>query len=215
MRLGALPNAWPVGAGEVATLLRSMASDTTPLGPCDAWPLSLKAALNLMLPAQIEMALFWGPSRLAFYNDAYAPLIGYSHPQALGQPSSDYRSDVWADMEPLLGEVWSSGETFAAQDRPFSISRLGQRATAYFDISLSAVRDETAAVVGVLCICKETTQCVLEAQALAQTEEALRAEQEFARLVLNATSEGFYALDQSGATTLCNAAFLNMLGYAS
>ena len=215
MSLADLPSAWPAGAGAVATRMRSMAWDTTPLGPCDAWPLSLKTALNLMLPATVEMALFWGPSRLAFYNDAYAPLIGESHPQALGQPSSDYRSDLWVDMEPLLRDVWNSGQTFSAQDQPLSISRLGQPTTAYFDISLSAVRNETAAVVGVLCIVKETTQRLLDAQALAQTEEALRAEQEFARLVLNAASESFYALDPSGATTLCNAAFLNMLGYAS
>lgn len=56
---------------------------------------------------------------------------------------------------------------------------------------------------------------LLAAQALAQKEEALRTKQEFARLVLDATSEGFYALDNAGSVTLCNAAFLKMLGYAS
>lgn len=55
----------------------------------------------------------------------------------------------------------------------------------------------------------------LTAQALAQKEEALRMQQEFARLVLDSTSEGFFALDGTGSVTLCNAAFLTMLGYAS
>lgn len=215
MHLSELPGAWPSGTGEVARRIRTMAWGKTSLGPCAAWPQSLKTALDLMLPAQVEMALFWGPDKLAFYNDAYAPLIGDKHPQALGQPASVNQSDLWSDLEPLLMGVWTSGETFSAQDKPFSISRLGQKTTAYFDISFSAVRDETGAVAGVLCIVNETTQRLLDAQALADREDALRTEQEFARLVLNSTSEGFFALDGSGATTLCNAAFLKMLGYAS
>ena len=209
------PDTWPAGSGEVAKRIRKMVWDKTALGPCETWPQSLKTALNLVLPAQVEMALFWGPDKLAFYNDAYALLIGDKHPQALGQPSGECWSDLWVDIEPLLLDVWASGETFSAQDWPFSISRLGHRTTAYFDISFSAVRDETGAVAGALCIVNETTQRLLDEKALADREEALRAEQEFARLLLNSTSEGFYALDRSGATTLCNAAFLKMLGYAS
>ena len=215
MSLGELPGAWPAGTGEMARHIRTMEWDKTPLGPCDTWPQSLKTALNLMLPAKVEMALFWGPGKLAFYNDAYAPLIGDKHPQALGQPGGVYLSDLWGDLEPLLLDVWTSGETFSAQDRRFLISRQGQPTAAYFDISFSAVRDETGAMAGVLCIVNETTQRLLDAQALADREDALRAEQEFARLLLDATSEGFFAVDRTGATTLCNAAFLKMLGYDS
>ena len=81
------PDTWPAGSGEVAKRIRKMVWDKTALGPCETWPQSLKTALNLVLPAQVEMALFWGPDKLAFYNDAYALLIGDKHPQALGQPS--------------------------------------------------------------------------------------------------------------------------------
>ena len=71
----------------------------------------------------------------------------------------------------------------------------------YFDISYSAVRDEAQAVAGVLCIVSETTQRVLASQALAQKEAALRKEQEFTWLLLDSTSEGFYAVDRQGVTT--------------
>jgi PAS domain S-box-containing protein len=37
----------------------------------------------------------------------------------------------------------------------------------------------------------------------------------FLRLVLDSTMEGFYSVDTEGKTTLCNAAFLRMLGYDS
>ena len=37
----------------------------------------------------------------------------------------------------------------------------------------------------------------------------------YLRLVLDSTSEGFYSVESDGTTTLCNAAFLKMLGYSS
>ena len=206
---------WPASAGEVADLIRSMDWEKTPLGPCRSWPRSLKTVLELMLPAKVEMVLFWGPDQRAFYNDAYAPLIGARHPQALGQPGRICWRKLWPELEPLLLHVLDSGETFSAQDRPFPISRQGKRGTAYFDISFSAVRDEDGVAAGVLCIVGETTQRVLDAQALAAKEAALRDEQAFTRLLLDSTSEGFYAVDRKGATTLCNAAFLKLFGYDS
>ena len=206
---------WPASAGEVADLIRSMDWEKTPLGPCRSWPRSLKTVLDLMLPAGVEMVLFWGPDQRAFYNDAYAPLIGARHPQALGQPGRICWRKLWPELEPLLLHVLDSGETFSAQDRPFPISRQGKRGTAYFDISFSAVRDEDGMAAGVLCIVSETTQRVLDAQALAAKEAALRDEQAFTRLLLDSTSEGFYAVDRKGATTQCNAAFLKLFGYDS
>lgn len=215
MSRGDLPGAWPAGSGEVASLIRTTDWAKTPLGPRHSWPQGLRTVLDLMLSTQVEMALFWGPDKLAFYNDVCAPFMGSQHPQALGQPGSACLSEWWGDLEPLLMAVWNRGQPFSVQDRPFLIRRQGQRTTAYFDISLSAMRDEAGAVAGVLCIVNETTQRLLDAQALAGKEAALRTEQEFARLLLDSTSEGFYAVDREGATMLCNAACLKMLGYDS
>jgi hypothetical protein len=33
----------------------------TSLGPISAWPAHLKATISLMLPAQAQIVLFWGP----------------------------------------------------------------------------------------------------------------------------------------------------------
>ena len=49
-------------------------------------------------------------------------------------------------------------------------------------------------------------------RALAQ--HALRDSEAYVRLLLDSTAEGFYAVDRDGATTLCNPAFLQMLGFA-
>ena len=48
-----------------------------------------------------------------------------------------------------------------------------------------------------------------------QAEIALRDSEAYVRLLLDSTAEGFYAVDRDGRTTLCNPAFLQMLGFAS
>ena len=46
-----------------------------------------------------------------------------------------------------------------------------------------------------------------------QTERALLRAQSDLRLLLDAAADGFYCVDRDGKTTLCNAAFLRMLGF--
>ena len=47
----------------------------------------------------------------------------------------------------------------------------------------------------------------------AQTETEIRDGEAFVRLLLNSTFEAFCAIDRAGMTTLCNDAFLKMLGF--
>ena len=48
-----------------------------------------------------------------------------------------------------------------------------------------------------------------------RAEMQLRDSEAFTRLLLDSTSEGFYAVDCEGVTTLCNQSFLRMLGFGS
>ena len=48
-----------------------------------------------------------------------------------------------------------------------------------------------------------------------RAELEIRENEAFTRLLLESTSEAFYSVDREGVTTLCNAAFLEMLGFES
>ena len=48
---------------------------------------------------------------------------------------------------------------------------------------------------------------------LRQSEDAFRESEAYLRLVLDSTADGFYGVDRDGVTTICNAAFLRMLGF--
>lgn len=161
------------GNGEVARLIDTLDWSASPLGPPGNWPQALKTTVGLILPAAAQIVLFWGPEFIALYNDAYAPTIGAKHPQALGRPAKENWSELWDDLGPLLHKVRDTGQTLFAKDRPFYIERHGYPETVYFDISYSAVPDETGAVGGVLCIVSETTDRVLSEKQNLQDRERL------------------------------------------
>src|ERR1700748_2586764 len=165
--------AFLTGGGNMAALMRDYDWAKSPLGAPRSWSPSLRATLGMILPAQAEIVLFWGPDFVAFYNDAYAPTIGNKHPRALGRPARENWSELWSDLEPLLRGVRETGKTFSAKDRPFYIERRGFGETVYFDLSYSAVPEADGSVGGVLCIVSETTERVRAEAALRELDETL------------------------------------------
>ena len=77
------------GEGELARLMREYPWRDSPLGAPDAWPQSLRTAVSICLGSRFPILIWWGPELVMLYNDAYAPVIGAKHPDALGQPGED------------------------------------------------------------------------------------------------------------------------------
>ncbi|OAE48982.1 PAS domain-containing sensor histidine kinase [Agrobacterium tumefaciens] len=192
-------------ASPVADLLNMVDWVSSPLGPRSEWPASLQSAVNIMLPSQAQIVLFWGSEFVALYNDVYAPTIGYKHPHALGRPAREYWSELWDDLEPLLKRVLENGETVAAKDRPFYIERHGYPETVYFDISYSPVADESGVVRGVFCIVNETTERVKADADLRESEERLRA-------IFAQSAAGIALGDLSGTLISVNDHFCRIVG---
>ena len=149
------------GVKLLAELIAELGWSDSPLGPRDRWPAGRRTAVAMILPADAQIVLFWGPQFIALYNDAYAPTIGDKHPRALGRPAQENWAELWDDLGPMLQSVRETGRTITAKDRPFYIERHGYPETVYFDISYSAVPDGNGGVGGVMCIVQETTERVV------------------------------------------------------
>ncbi|MBM7775631.1 PAS domain S-box-containing protein [Actinokineospora baliensis] len=149
-------------AGGLRELMTAVDWATTPLGPRDGWDPQLRAVVRTMLSSSQQMVTFWGPDRVALYNDAYAPTIGDKHPRALGRPARENWGELWEVLDPLLEQVTRTGESFWAKDHPFPIARRGFLEQTYFDLSYDPVlTDADGTVGGVLCLVTETTGRVL------------------------------------------------------
>ena len=156
------------GGGEMGARMREMDWSSTPLGPPHAWPQSLRSTVGMLLPSKAQIILFWGPEFTVLYNDAYRPVFGAKHPDALGRPGAHAWSEIWdSQLHALLEGVVRTGEAFWARDLLFEIERHGFPEETYFDVSYDPVRIESGEVGGAFCIVTETTERVVGERRLA------------------------------------------------
>jgi signal transduction histidine kinase/PAS domain-containing protein len=147
------------GPGEVRALARTLDWGATTLGWPDEWSPALRIATRAMLDAPFPICLWSGPSYALVYNDAYRRILAAKHPAALGQPGAIVWAEIWTQIASQFEQVRSGGPPIYFENARFEMARLegGGTENAWFDYSLSALRDEAGAVVAILNICPETT----------------------------------------------------------
>ena len=137
----------------------------TPLGPMDAWPQALKVAVGICLNSRFPMFVWWGPELINIYNDAYAPILGKRHPEALGRPARSVWGEIWPVVGPQADAVMSRGEATWNERVLLVMERNGYVEDTWFTWSYSPIPDGAGRIGGVFCACTEETPRVLvEAQ---------------------------------------------------
>jgi PAS domain S-box-containing protein len=158
---------FPSGGGRTGALIRARDWSATPLGPVADWPQSLRTALGICLDCTFPILIWWGPSLVKLYNDAYADIIADKHPGALGGAGREVWPDIWDTIGPMLTQVMTTGQAAPAEDMCLVLDRRGYPEESYFSFSYSPIRDETGGVGGVFCPVIETTRRVLGERRLA------------------------------------------------
>ena len=150
------------------------------------------------------VAMLSGPDHVYEYvNDAYVSISGAR--DFLGRPVREVFPELAGQgFYELLDQVYASGKRFGARALPIRLA--GEREARFIDLVYEPVRDDDGAVSGIFVGGYDITDRVA-------AEHALLAAEASAAQVLDATSEAFYAVDRDGLTTLCNTAFLTMLGF--
>ena len=194
----------------MSTIMDATVWSATPLGARNAWSPSLELAVDIMLASAIPTALRWGPDFVLLYNDAYRPILGDKHPWALGRPAREAWAEVWEEIAPAHQAILNAQtRSIVADDIVLRIKRHDNAwEDAHFTLGYSAISDPTSStgVGGVLVTAIDITQHK-------RTEEELRENRSFLTDILKSSGEAFYAVDRNGRTTLCNQAFLKLLGF--
>ena len=168
----------------------------TPLGRIERWPQSLKTSVQLMLASGHAMQLAWGPERTVLYNDAYAPMLGGRHPEALGVSFRAAWPDIWDEIEPLVARVFA-GDTVRFENMPLMMTRRGHPEETWWNFSYSPVREESGAVAGLLNVTVDATAQMRAERAERERDEAnvrLREHEERLRALVNASSDVLYTM---------------------
>lgn len=97
------------------------------------------------------------------YNDAYIHMLEQKHPAAFGARLSDVWAEIWPQLEPIVRRAMNGSASYL-QNLPMDIIRNSHPGRSWVTFSASPVRDDKEDVVGVICICNETTDQVLAEQ---------------------------------------------------
>jgi PAS domain S-box-containing protein len=166
------PSGWVAGSGEMARLIREKDWSRTSLGPLEAWPQSLKIAVNLMLNSRHAMWVGWGKEMPFLYNDAYISVLGLAkHPEALGRPTQEVWQEIWNICGPLAEKVFEKGEATFADDVRFFMNRGTFLEEIYVSFSYNPIYDESGNIAGLFCANTETTPKILNARRLQTLSE--------------------------------------------
>jgi PAS domain S-box-containing protein len=160
---------------DMQQLIESKNWEETSLGAREHWPSTLSMLLNVMHHSRFPMFLFWGPDLISFYNDAFRPSLGIDgkHPYILGKPAKEAWIEIWDIIKPLLDQALS-GEAVWREDLLVPFYRNGRIEDIYWTFSYSAVPDESGKIAGVLVICNETTEKILNTQKLTDSNNRFK-----------------------------------------
>lgn len=147
------------GPGEMRALCRAFDWASSPLGPVEHWPGSLRTTLRTMMASRHPMFLWWGADLVQIYNDAYRPSFGGDgrHLRAIGARGKEFWTEIWDSIGAQIEQVMSGGPATWHEDQFLPIFRNGQLEDVYWTYSYSAAFGDDGAVAGVLVVCQETT----------------------------------------------------------
>ncbi|MDB5296166.1 MAG: rpfC [Phycisphaerales bacterium] len=157
-----------------------------------AWPGSLRTAVGICLGSRFPMFVWWGPDLVNIYNDAYVPVLGQRHPDALGRPARELWGEIWPVLGPQADAVMTRGEATWNERVLLVMERHGYAEETWFTWSYSPIPDAAGGVGGLFCACTEETPRVLaerERDRLTaqrrEAEERLRRSEERARTLID------------------------------
>jgi PAS domain S-box-containing protein len=157
------------------------------------------------------MFVIWGHDLGLIYNDAYAPMLGKRHPDALGCRFSDVWFEIWDEIGPLTERALAGEATFS-ENLPLTMLRKGYEEETYFTFSYSPVRDESGGIGGMFCTCIETTEVVLAASWQAQAASAMRESEERFRHMADHAPVMVWVTDENGYCSYLSRSWYDFTG---
>jgi len=193
------------GGGQMGAVMRSVDWSKTAAGPVESWSPTFRVMLRTLLVNGQPMVLWWGPSFIQFYNDAFWPALGAKHPRAMGQPASECWAEIWPTLRPLIETPFAGGESTAIADLVLAITRheLVPAGETHWTFACSRVPDDTApgGIGGVLATVNQVTAKVV-GERFTAVANARASEQ--IETILDSITDQFFAFDSAWRYTYLN-----------
>jgi len=154
------------GGGELGKMIREYDWASSPLGPVETWPQSLRTCIRIMLTSRQPIWIGWGRELIKFYNDPYLGIIGGKHPWALGKPASEVWKDIWKDIEPLLRQVMEEDQGTYVESQLLIMERNGYPEETYYTFSYTPIPGDDGKTAGMFCANTDDTDKIISERQL-------------------------------------------------
>lgn len=136
---------------------------TTPLGPKSGWSPVLRAYVTMVFADSRGACLYWGPERIAIYNEPFAVSCEGAHPFLMGHGFAEAFPELSANIEPVFQLASSTGQTVNVNDIQLFVNRNNYLEEAYFIGQFIPVRGESGEVEGYYnTVLESTSQVIFE-----------------------------------------------------
>jgi PAS domain S-box-containing protein len=139
---------------------------------------SEKNLRHMVLQAPVAMCILVGPDHVVeVVNDLMIALWGKPQADVMNKPIFEGLPDARDQgLEAVMANVYSTGETFTASERPVNLLRHGTLDTVYQNFVYEPYRDSDGTILGVLAITIDVTEQVLARQRIEEVVAARTSE---------------------------------------
>ncbi|MFT4056430.1 MAG: PAS domain S-box protein [Novosphingobium sp.] len=159
--------------GDLARRIATHDWASTPIGPIESWPVSLRHTVAMMLPSRVPLVLLWGPMGVMLYNDAYAEFAGGRDSRLLGSNVLDGWEEV-AEFNANVMKVGLAGGTLSYRDHMLTLHRHGRPEQIWLNLDYSPVPGDDGKPAGVMAVVFDITEAHHARAALEESETKLR-----------------------------------------
>ncbi|MBS1662285.1 MAG: response regulator [Bacteroidetes bacterium] len=154
------------GGGEMGQRIREYDWSSTPLGPIETWPQSLRTCIRIMLTSRQPIWIGWGPQLIKFYNDPYKAIVGGKHPWALGRPAREVWKEIWPEIGPMLRQVMEMDQGTYVEAALLIMHRNGYDEEVYYTFSYTPIPGDHGGTEGMICYNSDDTTRILSERQL-------------------------------------------------
>ncbi|GAB7355521.1 hypothetical protein MBLNU459_g6005t1 [Dothideomycetes sp. NU459] len=120
----------------------------TLLGPVSQWSNALRLYTYNVFADSRPAVMYWGPNKVAIYNEAFVPLAGKAHPALMGTRFEDGFPEIWDNIRPIFEAAAATKRAVDVIEIPLMVERSGFIEEAYFTGNFNPLRGDDGAVGG-------------------------------------------------------------------
>jgi len=118
------------------------------LGPLESWSLALRLQTFTLFADSRSSCIYWGPDKVAIYNEHFAVLAGGAHPYLMGKTFKQGFPELWGDIKDKFDLAEMTGVSEDVMEIPLFTERNGFVEETYFTGLFIPIRDMDGRVGG-------------------------------------------------------------------